>query len=432
MRNNKLNQALDIVTEFINAVKNPEPITGKHGLINQVIFSHRDEGGLILSGEEAQQYRICLQQLIEVAASDERISPKAVEQLFQKAILTSLDISKRRSDLSFEERVDNAIRDLKMQLKRDPVEYQVFYPILGLSEEGLPIRVGKVDICVFGDEQYSMFREIIQAARINDEERQHWIEDLDEASGGLFGKPIGVVGVLALDEEAAYSLALKELRLTLDVINFYSDLIPYSDGLAFLPGDIEPLRVVDLILRPDDKPGYHIQGKSVGPLSPLSIQQLLKSDKDHSLGFEAISDKLARERGKLDDRLLAAVQWSGRATVEKRAEEAFLLYAIALESIILPTGDPRELTYRLSKYVAHLLGKNASSRKNISKRVGELYGVRSRIVHSGKYQVTHADLAQVRSIAKSCMLRLLTEEPFVNMKNPDELVDWFEQQILES
>jgi hypothetical protein len=42
--------------------------------------------------------------------------------------------------------------------------------------------------------------------------------------------------------------------------------------------------------------------------------------------------------------LLAAAQWAGRATIERRCEQSFLLYAIALEKMML--SEPPQTKHR--------------------------------------------------------------------------------------
>ena len=62
------------------------------------------------------------------------------------------------------------------------------------------------------------------------------------------------------------------------------------------------------------------------------------------------------------DQVISSLQWADRATVERRREQAFLLYAIALESLVLADEDKQELKYRLRVPVAHLLGEDEQKR----------------------------------------------------------------------
>ena len=100
------------------------------------------------------------------------------------------------------------------------------------------------------------------------------------------------------------------------------------------------------------------------------------------------------------------MQWAGKATVERRKEESFLLYAISLESLVLAENENVEMTYRLRQRVVHLIGKEDNeSRVLLSKKISDLYTIRSKIVHTGYYQVTDADLSLIRLYSKSCILK---------------------------
>jgi hypothetical protein len=127
---------------------------------------------------------------------------------------------------------------------------------------------------------------------------------------------------------------------------------------------------------------------------------------------------------------LAAISLAGRATVDVRKEEAFLLYAIALESLVLIEGDKEELKYRLQIRIAHLLGNTVEGRRELSSEVGRLYNIRSQIVHSGRFQVTDSDLSLMRSIAKNCIMRLIIDDTFTTMSSVDDIVLWFSNEIL--
>ena len=128
--------------------------------------------------------------------------------------------------------------------------------------------------------------------------------------------------------------------------------------------------------------------------------------------------------------LLASIQWAGRASVEPKREQAFLLFAIALETLILPESDSQELTYRLRVRVAHLLGKDRSRRAELSSTIRDLYKIRSKIVHSGSYQVTDETLGQLRSIVKRAILRVLLHRTIRQFQTANDLASWFEARVL--
>lgn len=422
-----LNKVLEEFEQFAKSLLSLEPRSERSA--PEVIFSNPEDGTVLLSGVEAQRYTECLRKLVEVATSREQIRPTTIERLYQKAILEILDINGRRSHQSPEQRLVQAIQNLRTALNARLCTFRVYYPIGGLAADGLPVKVGNVTFCIFGDEHLGEFGQIVARQAVSDQERRLRAKAIDEWGKGILGKPIGITEVLAIDADAARSLALKELRLALDIVNFYSDML-VPKGHLFIIGEGERTTMTIPALLQGDRPSVDLRRKVAGPLRPLSLRELLDLDARNTLGFAAISDTLSKEkRGELEDRLVAAMQWAGRATVDTRREEAFLLYVIALESIMLLENDRDEIGYRLRIRVAHLRGGDLQTRRRLFEQVRDLYAIRSRIVHSGKYEVNDAELGLIRSITKNCILRVLAHEPFKSMTSPDNLISWFDEQI---
>ena len=123
LQTNELDEALEELAEFIKSLLPLEPFSGR--FTPEIIFSSAEDGTVFLKGMEAQRYRECLQQLVEVAAFSEQISPKAVEKLCQKAILESLDVNGRHSNQSIEQRLVQAIQNLKSTLTTRPCAFLV-------------------------------------------------------------------------------------------------------------------------------------------------------------------------------------------------------------------------------------------------------------------------------------------------------------------
>ena len=107
-----------------------------------------------------------------------------------------------------------------------------------------------------------------------------------------------------------------------------------------------------------------------------------------------------------------------------------MLYAIALECAVLPTTGEGELRHRLSQRVAKLMAKTVDGRLEHQKVLRTLYDVRSKIVHSGHYEVNDAQLQRIRGIAKRTILALLTDTKVAQFRTPRELEDWYERRIL--
>jgi hypothetical protein len=432
-QSSNLNEVLKKVASFINDLE--KSLTDAPALFLKrrawMSFSRGEDGGLELSGAEVEQYHVCLDSLTSVVNAD-KISKKALDGYFKDTILAALDINKRRIGKTFDQRLDAAIAELKKKLTAEATPWRVYYRISGLEPTFEPDTFGKIRLVVFDENHFDSFKEAMRQ-HIKDEEirnlRIQHIHELTEAP--LAGKTVAIIEVHALDADAARNQALKELQLTLDVINFYSDILyPSKSAFASVYGEEERAWEVVPIFIPGDEPILLQSQKAIGRLSNFSMHELLHG-KGHKLGVTRISAILAKNsRSTIEERLLSAVQWAGRATIDQRNEEAFLLYAIALECLVMERGNEPELGYRLRMRIAHLLGKDLDTRKEIRSAVGRLYGIRSAIVHKGEYVIPESELKLMRFFAKESIMQMLIKEPFTLMQSDSELLAWFDDQLL--
>ncbi len=179
-----------------------------------------------------------------------------------------------------------------------------------------------------------------------------------------------------------------------------------------------------------EKPGANVDQSMVGSLGPLELRRLVNDD-DRNAGFRRASQLLREgEPTGFSETLITAMQWAGRAAADQRQEEAFLLYVIALESLILgPKKNPKDVGHRLRLRIAHLLGETDEQRQEIITIVSDLYGLRSDIVHIGAIEVTDGDVGLARAITYRCIGSLLLNDPFSRMVAYKELDDWFGERL---
>lgn len=429
----KISEALKNVQEFIKSLKDAgkmPDISDRGIFFSGVDESGEDEGMLILNLDETNRYLKCLKMLVE-AIDESKISRRAIETGLQKSILATLDIQEKRKKVSFEDRLKKAIEDLKTYLTSSPESFKVFYPVKNLDINGLPIQIGDVQFLVYEEEIVERQFEIYEEMQTG-----YGPKADDKATILLYKKfqPVGVpfamVEVEAVEAEAARAAAVNKLSQTIDILNFFTDLGPSTIGYMFLPGEGERINAKYVVFGTQNfKSSF---GSSVvGPFAPFNFATLFDIEAKHNLGYNKVKSLVIKKRNKLEEILLSAIQWCGRATIAKSKEMAFLFYAISLETLIIPEGNNAELNYRLRLRVAHLLGDTLSNRLTIYNKVRDLYKIRSNIVHDGRFEVTDSDLYTIRLYSKACILELLKNEKFSGM-NKDDLVDWFNDQLLQS
>jgi len=189
--------------------------------------------------------------------------------------------------------------------------------------------------------------ELIKSMNVRDSDAvmAHMSSNLE----ALRGKTTGVLTVNAVDDEAAIQIARHKLQTTVDAVNFFASREGMG-GWVFLPGDTMPQSEFVLAVCGEGRitPSF----RRAGPARRVPLGQIAGRK-----GFARVSEILAKEDpGGLEKKILASLQWAGRAQVEARPEEAFLLYAIALESLLLGRDTKAEISQRLAVRCAHLGG----------------------------------------------------------------------------
>jgi hypothetical protein len=390
-------------------------------------------GTLTLSGAEQTAYRECLDDIAEVATKKELISKGSVEWQVRTAILKALNGEAPGGSPDFAQRLSEAIAELKRSLLATPVRWELHLQVLGLGANGLPQKFGPCRFYLADDpmiaELHGRVTNHDAAAGVGTDTK---VPRTDAALEMLRKMMLGgtwcEVHVDAVDKEAALRLAERRLRLTVDVINFFADLTQDRTRI-FLPGDAGPSARNALRIACDGSTPDVTQTRT-GPLAEFSFKQVPEA-MTHLLELQKVSGWLEQLRPTdLQDRILSALQWAGRAAVEQRREEAFLLYAIALEGLLLGGKSHVELTERLSVRGAHLLSGDRKARGNVYGDLKVLYGIRSKIVHSGSLEVTDDELDRIAAVARGALVTVLHLPPLAGMTAESQLEDWFKGQLL--
>jgi len=80
--------------------------------------------------------------------------------------------------------------------------------------------------------------------------------------------------------------------------------------------------------------------------------------------------------------------------------------------------------------VAFLLDDKYEERKEIKKRMKELYSVRSKIVHHGDVDITRYDLRYLTDVTQYVIISLILRKDELGIKSKEDLYEWFEKQKL--
>jgi len=96
--------------------------------------------------------------------------------------------------------------------------------------------------------------------------------------------------------------------------------------------------------------------------------------------------------------------------MERRFDVDKLLdYMIGLESLYLPDGND-ELTFRLSLRIVFVVNQEMAERKNLFKFLKKMYGVRSKIAHGKKHELTKEDILKTEQTLRQS-LKIYLDNP---------------------
>ena len=379
-------------------------------------FGNNQDGYVSLSGNINKQYNLLVNHLFEFLCKSGRFSESAAQALLNRTILESLEIDSRQSDGSnVDLLISRSFAQLDESLADGFRKYQVFYPIGGLSVNGLPFTFGEIEFFLLDDQFLNGVNSVF-----HEQVRHH--KD--------FNTPYARIFVETYDIDMARQMAREIIGAHLDIINFYNDLIPFSTGqFLYLPG--EACSTTTLSFARENAP--HASKNVVfcinraGPFE-ISLPSIVNSSQKYHTGLTRIIDLLQKDRSEYEDKLLLALRWAGKASVsfvQGHKADAVIKFVIALETILLLRNDSKK-TKRLCSRAAALLAIDGADPKSAYNELVQLYDNRGDMVHAGFMEnVSDASLARLRYIAKYCLVTLLEREPFCQMSQYTELNDWF-------
>lgn len=150
------------------------------------------------------------------------------------------------------------------------------------------------------------------------------------------------------------------------------------------------------------------------------------------IGSKSLWTLLEESSGrKFQNRIVSAIEWFGKASLERNKQSRFLLYIISLEALFTfseKTLVSPSIASSIADGIAFILGKNKDSRQFISKRVSALYGIRSAIAHGGNKIVTDEDLSEVTRISLASIRAFLTNKNLREIKDSEQLNEFIKSK----
>lgn len=437
----KVKPAIDAVDRFLRKLQ-----AGTRPSADGSAFAFwRAQGGpdsferVVLTQEEEQIFFETLDKIEECCSANQEFSRNALVDHLKDAIFKVLDVTGRDEERAFDGRLRREMTALRHFLESDIVAWVVYLPVRGIYDESLPRRIGRVDFLPTTDT--GLAERLVPIEDVGDDRDEHQAVRLAAARSArksihdaFDGHIAASIVVDAVDEDAAYDLGEEEIRRTIDVINFYADIWRPRNlrAFAYVSSDERESSERWMVYRQD---ASWIGGAGLTVLDQFDNVWLPpeESDDGKTCGLNRVHQILSKSaRTEVDQRLLSALRWTGRATAERRDDQAFLFFAIALEALLTGRTVQGDISYRIAMRSARLCaGEDIHSRRSCRDRVKRLYDLRSRIVHQGFMDVTSGDVESFRQVVKAAIIAVLTQEHFWSLESNKSFEDWFEDQLLE-
>jgi hypothetical protein len=140
----------------------------------------------------------------------------------------------------------------------------------------------------------------------------------------------------------------------------------------------------------------------------------------HPYIWEALA---AEEPSDLQKRILAAVEWVGKAAKDKDPARKLTQIMIGLESLLSSKGKGG-ISSLLAEYTAFLIGDDLEDRKHLENTVKKLYNERSDIAHGSSSNAHPNSIADALWIVKSVIKRITTDPVLKELSDFNKLKEW--------
>lgn len=407
-------RAENLQGKFIRLVEliRPVPAPAPPGPLRVSIRFPNKPNVSLVEGQIADLYESVAAEFVKTYAprDDSPVSEREVRRRFDRAIqdaLGSRGQGQPRRSLAFGKRLRAEARRLQERLGGPPVAWQVYLPLHAPKVAKATI-FGRVEFLPGDSPTPTSLRSQIAAVA----------PAFDVAV-------VARLHVHAVDGTAARSIGIQLLRQTLDVLDFVEPTVeaPY----------LEPAAAFEPMEAPGESAAVAVHAGKADYSTiayNVRVRELVRSGRTP---LERAIDRLllSGDATPLGRRLSTAVAWAGRANVQRRRDQAFLMKMMAMEAALTRDDARGGVTERLRLRVAQVIGGSRSQRSSSYAQMAGFYRLRSRIVHAGNAEtLTDTDMKEATRITRLVLERLLTAAPFRRMSTEQELEQWFEQQLL--
>lgn len=245
----------------------------------------------------------------------------------------------------------------------------------------------------------------------------------------IFGSQADVPRVVAEyrhvgDFAVAREMALGSIDTLIDVLRYCIHFVaPPVHGLTVGVEGLHHAGSSTVFVLPSNFRGSHVSSDQRRAIYWLELGSLdLPSMRVHEV--PRLSSILRKpHRTEFELTIMVALHWFADSTVHFAESNSFLSLIACLETFF--TGGPEDPVSRLiSEGVAFVIGRDIEERKQVRRRVRDLYNLRSRITHGKLERVPAERLQELRSIVSHVMRWMIGKSD--EFQTLDDLRTWID------
>lgn len=288
---------------------------------------------------------------------------------------------------------------------------QLVMPIQGLKLEVEAFRLGRTTFKPADQQQLDQLKgrteNTILGMQQSDEDKEYWRLHYRE----VIDERLGAFDTLAFSEtvaevDQARINASDDIDMALNVLRF---LAPYTQDLSEyvglgLPGQFAKAAYSSIVFSEDGS--FNTDFPLAGRYLPFKVDaQFIER---HGDALKSLSEIIvSRARSELEDRILVAIQWAGRAQSDSQPQQQLLSLITALECLLNPT-DGRPFRIGLSESAALLIGSDdLDKRLSLFDFLSSMYDRRSKVSHGGSVDVTNSDIRSLQRVVGAVIMKIV-------------------------
>lgn len=137
------------------------------------------------------------------------------------------------------------------------------------------------------------------------------------------------------------------------------------------------------------------------------------------------------QRSQLENKILMAVEWTGKGSHDLDPAKSFVQFMFALEALFTfheKVFVTPSIASQLAEFAAFVVGQDLDHRLQMAKMVKDFYEKRSGIVHGGSADISEDDVQQAFFLMRAILRRMTTDSELVAMRSMAQFNEWIQRR----